>query len=57
MLLISVVSAECDPFAIKIIIFDDDKCAKFNGVQTAGAKISEEDSKNFNLCNPVRAGS
>ena len=32
MLLVSVVSAECDPFGIKIIIYDDDKCAQFNGV-------------------------
>lgn len=32
MMLVSVVSAECDPFGIKIIIYDDDKCAQFNGV-------------------------
>lgn len=32
MLFVSVVSPKCDPFAIQITIFDDDKCSLYNGV-------------------------
>ena len=54
---ITTVSGKCDPFLIQINIYDDEGCKTINTLATQGAKISEEDAKNFNECNAVRAGS
>ena len=57
MVLVATVSATCDPYLIRIEIYDDDKCSQINVPATRGSTISDDDAKVFNECNAVRAGS